>query len=342
MITTVGEYLLRLSTPNHEKMQQIKNFDAAFGGAEANVVASLSLLGNKTQFITALPSNLVGDSALLSLSKFKIDTRFIQRNKHRMGVYFLETGNGFRNSTVIYDRENSAMSNIEIENFDWEKALENTTWLHWSGITPAISQNAARFLEIGLEIAHNKGITISVDLNFREKLWKYGKNPSDIMPNLLQYCHIIFGGIDAPEKIFGITPKGKSTTKIKLSDDDILSVSQQLLKQYCPNAQLFSTTLRQIFTNSHHSLQGIIIENDTLTKSNLYDMPNMLDRVGGGDAFMAGLIHGLIHFNSNNQKIADFAAAASVLKHYTIGDINFANTSDIEALANGNALAISR
>lgn len=342
MIATIGEYLLRLSTPNHEKIQQIKSFDAAFGGAEANVAASLSLLGNRTKFISALPANSVGDAALLSLSKFKIDTSFIQRNSCRMGVYFLENGYGFRNSSVIYDRAESAMANIEIENFDWIKALENVSWLHWSGITPAISQNAANFLEIGLKIAHSKGITISVDLNFREKLWKYGKNPSEILPNLLQYCHVIFGGIDAPEKIFRIVPKGKTTTKIKLSDGDILSISEQFLKQYCPNAHLFSTTLRHIHSNSHHSLQGVIIESEKLTKSIEYDMPNMLDRIGGGDAFMAGLIHGLVHYNSDSQYIVEFATAASVLKHYTSGDINLANSTEIEALAKGNALVINR
>lgn len=342
MIVNTGEYLLRLSTPNKNKLAQVSNFDSLFGGAEANVSASLSLLGNKVRHITALPTNALGDSAMLHLNKFKLDTSFVQRNEHRIGLYFLETGDGFRNSSVIYDRENSAMANIKISKFDWEKALENCTWLNWSGITPAISENASKFIEKGLQLAFKKGITISVDLNYREKLWKYGKKPADVMPNLLQYCHIIFGGIDAPEKMFGIVPKGKSTSKIKLCDEDIVSISSQFLEKYCPSAQLFSTTLRHIFTNTHHSLQGIIIEKNNITKSVVYDMPNMLDRVGGGDAFMAGLIHGLIHFNANNQKIVDFATAASVLKHYTNGDINFASSTEIEALVSGHSLTISR
>ena len=200
MIITFGEILLRLSTPEAGKISQVNGFNAAYGGAEANVAVSLSLLGNEVAHVTRFPENNLSHAAIMSLKKFGINTGKIIWGGSRLGLYYLETGQGLRGSKVIYDRAGSAMAEIKPGMVNWKKAFEGVTWFHFSGITPAISQSAADTCLEALQVAEEQGITVSIDLNFREKLWKYGKRPNEILPELLDYCDIIFGGIDAPEK----------------------------------------------------------------------------------------------------------------------------------------------
>lgn len=343
MIVTFGEILLRLSTPQSLKITQTTHFDVQYGGSEANVAASLAHWGHTTAHITRLPNNDLGLSALQMLRTHGVMCDYIALEGARIGTYYLQNGAGHRGSKVIYDREHSAMAQISTGMVDWEKIFEKATWFHWSGITPAISAGAADVCLEALQAAQKAHVTISVDLNYRAKLWQYGAMPGKIMEKLLPYCDIIFGGIDAPEKYFGIVPQDKGTTRGELLETDLISIAEQLLSKF-PKAKLFSTTLRWIKNNNHHQLQGMLFtrNNKELYLASVYDMPYMLDRVGGGDAYMAGLIHGLINFPNDYQKIADFATAASVLKHYIHGDVNTSTLSEIETTMQGQGMAISR
>lgn len=342
-IISFGEILLRLSTPSQKKIVQSDAFDALYGGSEANVAVSLANLNNKVSFVTCLPQNELGKAAMQSLAKYNVDTNQIVWSGNRLGIYFLENGAGHRNPNVIYDRAGSAIAEVRRGMIPWNELFKSAKWFHWSGITAAISESAADVLLEALEAASKANVTISVDLNYRAKLWKYGKSPSEIMPKLLQYCDVIFGGIDAPETMFGIVPEDKDSTKGELLETDLISIAEQMLKRF-PKARLFSSTLRWIKTADHHQLQGMIFarEGGELYLASTYDMPKMLDRIGGGDAFMAGLIHGLIHFKADYQQIVNFATSASVLKHYTHGDFGMASKSDIESLIHGRENAISR
>ncbi|MDX2190179.1 MAG: sugar kinase [Bacteroidota bacterium] len=335
MIVTFGEILLRLSTANSQLISQSKSFDALYGGAEANVACALARWGHQAAFITAIPDNELGFTAMQTLLANNVDTQFIQKTNHRIGMYFLETGVGLRASKVIYDRNNTAFSNITKGQFNWHDIFKYKKWFHFSGISAAISQSTADALLEAVEIASKQGLTISTDINYRSKLWKYGKQPKEVLPELLKYCDIIMGGIDAPEKVFGIVPAGKNTTNIELSDADIQSIFGQLHDLF-PKASLFATTLRKVINNNHHTLQGVIYNNKQLFKSKTIDIPQILDRVGGGDAFMAGLIYGSINFDNNLEKIVNFATSSSVLKHYTFGDVCLSTLEEIEEFSKGS------
>jgi 2-dehydro-3-deoxygluconokinase len=343
MIHTFGEILLRLSTPSSQKIAQTTCFEAACGGAEANVAIALAQWGHEVAHISRLPDNELGNLAKMSLRKFGVHTSNILKGGNRLGTYYLETGAGLRPSQVIYDRAYSSMAEIQPDMVNWKNILTNTTHFHWSGITPAISLSAANTCLEAIKEASKQNIIVSVDLNFRAKLWQYGKTPFEIMPSLLEHCDIIMGGIDAPEKMFGIVPKGKTSTKCELNEHDLLSIADQMFSKF-PKTKLFASTLRWIKSNDFHILQGIIIEKKTskIFYSRKYEMPQMLDRVGGGDAFMAGFLHGLINNSNDFEKIVNFATASSVLKHYTHGDVVLSKLEDIENLASGGSIAISR
>jgi len=234
------------------------------------------------------------------------------------------------------------LSMIDPSKIDWEEIFEGIDWFNWSGITPAISQSAALLCRDALAVAENKGIKISVDLNYRSKLWQYGKTPQEIMPRLIDKCDYIFGGIDAPETYFGIVPKAKETVKgATLTDEDIVSISEQLLEKF-PKAQLFSTTLRNTITATHNQLQGIIYTSEKLYKSASFDIPEIVDRVGGGDAFMAGLIAGLIKYEHDYQKVVKYATANSVWKHSIAGDYNIVSEAEVLSLMEGGKAVIAR
>lgn len=341
MIITFGEILLRLSTPGQMRLGQSKSFDVNYGGSESNVAVSMANFGHQVAHVTRVPLNPLGEAVKTMLLSHKVKTDFVLEGGSRLGTYYLETGAGLRASNVVYDRAASAMAEIKPGMVDWKKVFEKATWFHWSGITAAISQSAADVCKEALEAAEKAGVSISVDLNFRGKLWQYGKTPAQIMPELLQHCDVIFGGIDAPEKMFGIVPEDKESTRGELLETDLISISQQVLKKF-PKAKVFSTTLRWIKNTQHHQLQGMIYDKKNLFLASVYDMPSMADRVGGGDAFMGGLIHGLIKQRDNYQEIVEFATAASVLKHYIHGDVNLATLAEVEALSKGQGAAISR
>ncbi len=336
-IVTFGEIMMRLSPPGFKRFSQTYNFDVVYGGGESNVAVSLANYGMNSRFITRLPENDLGDCALMELRKRGVDTTKIARGGERLGIYFLETGAVSRGSKVVYDRAYSAMASIEKGMIDWDEALDGADWFHWTGITPAISQGAADACLEAIQAANAKGITVSTDLNYRKKLWKYGKNPMDVMPELVAGCDVILGNEEDAEKHFGLHPDGVDVTSgEEVHADAYLSVLQKLMEMF-PRAKKVITTLRGSISASHNTWAGVLYDGSTLYKSREYQITHIVDRVGGGDSFMAGLIYGLLTNEGDDQRALDFAVAASCLKHTIKGDANLATLEEVNKLLSGDA-----
>jgi 2-dehydro-3-deoxygluconokinase len=302
------------------------------------VAVSLANYGVPTSFVTRLPKNDIGECALMEMRKRNVGTSDIVFGGDRLGIYFLETGAVSRGSKVVYDRAHSSMSEIKPGMVDWEKAFEGATWFHWTGITPAISQSAADACLEAVKIASSKGITISTDLNYRAKLWKYGVPSEPIMTELTSYCDVILGNEEDAEKHFGIKPEGLDVTKHghDVTAEAFLSVCEQMMKKF-PRAKKVITTLRGSISASHNSWAGVLYDGKTMFKSPVYQITDIVDRVGGGDSFMGGLIYGLLQYPDDDQNALNFAVAASCLKHTIVGDANLVTVSEVEKLMGGDA-----
>ena len=337
-LITFGEIMMRLSTKGYLRFSQANSFDIIYGGGEANVAISLANFGMPVEFVTRLPNNDIGQSALMELRKHNVGTKYIIEGGERLGLYFLETGAVNRASKVIYDRSNSAMSQIEPGMVDWENIFKNAQWFHWTGITPAISKSAADACLEAIKIASEMGITISTDLNYREKLWKYDCDREKIMTELTSYCDIILGNEEDAEKHFGIKPEAIDVNKNgeNVKAESFLSVCEQMLNKF-PRAKKVITTLRGSISASHNVWSGILFDGKNMFKSKEYQITHIVDRVGGGDSFMAGLIYGLIHFPEDNQMALDYAVAASCLKHTIKGDANLVTIAEVKKLMSGDA-----
>ncbi len=336
-VITFGEIMLRLSPPGFKRFSQANRFDVIYGGGESNVAVSLANYGLDVQFVTRLPNNDLGDCALMEMRKRNVGTQFIARGGERLGIYFLETGAVSRGSKVVYDRAHSSMSTIEKGMIDWEKVFDGAAWFHWTGITPAISQGAANACLEAIQMANKLGVTVSTDLNYRKKLWKYGKSPMDVMPELVAGCDIILGNEEDAEKHFGLHPKGVDVTHGGSVDGKAyLSVLKQLMEMF-PRANKVITTLRGSISASHNTWSGVLYDGKTLFEAPQYNITHIVDRVGGGDSFMAGLIYGLIKFDGDDQKALNFAVAASCLKHTIKGDANLVTIEEVEKLMGGDA-----
>lgn len=335
-VVNFGEIMLRLATPDYLRFGQATQFNATFGGGEANVAVSLANYGFDSVYVTRLPENDIAESCIRDLRKYGVDTRHIVRGGDRVGIYFLETGAVARPSKVIYDRANSAIAEIKPGMVDWKEVFKGADWFHWTGITPAISQGAADACKEAIEIANQMGLTVSCDLNYRKNLWKYGKTASEIMPDLVKGCHVILGNEEDAEKVFGIKPQKFDAEKTDGNVDvaSFESVCQQLMNRF-PQAQKVIITLRGSINANHNTWGGCIFSDGTLKQSRRYDITHIVDRVGGGDSFMGGLIYGLLTYN-DDQKAIDFAAAASCLKHTITGDFNMVTVKEVETLMNGS------
>ena len=334
-IITFGEIMLRLATPEYLRFSQTNNLEATFGGGEANVAVSLANYGLNASFVTQLPDNELGKAAIGELKKRDVDTTFIKENGERIGIYFLETGAVSRASNVIYDRANSAFSKIKPGDINWEKVFEGVTWFHWTGITPAVSKGAADVCLEALQIASKKGITISCDLNYRKKLWKWGKKAGEVMPELVQHCDIILGNEEDAEKIFGIEAEHGNITSGDVKASAYESVCIALMKKF-PKAKKVITTLRGSINANHNEWSGVLWDGNKLYTAPNYSITHIVDRVGGGDSFMGGLIYGLLTYPNDDQKALDFATAASCLKHTIKGDFNLVNVAEVEKLMDGD------
>ena len=337
-VVTFGEIMLRLSPPGFLRFSQTNSFDIVYGGGESNVAVSLANYGVPVDFVTRLPKNDIGDCALMELRKRGVNTQNIIFGGDRLGIYFLETGAVSRGSKVVYDRSNSAISEIQPGMIDWDKVFDGTEWFHWTGITPAISQSAADVCLEAVKAASNKGIIISTDLNYRAKLWKYGVEPEAIMTELTSYCDIILGNEEDAEKHFGIKPEGLDITKQghEVKAEVFLSVCQQMMKKF-PRAKKVITTLRGSISASHNTWAGVLYDGKTMFQSPQYQITDIVDRVGGGDSFMGGLIYGLLTYPEDDQNALNFAVAASCLKHTIKGDANLVTVEEVKKLMGGDA-----
>jgi len=331
-IVTFGEIMLRLSTERHLRFIQAKSFAASYGGGEFNVAVSLANYGLKTDFITKVPDNDIGACAVKEMRKLKVGLDNVAYGGDRLGIYFLETGAGTRGSKVVYDRSNSALATTGSGDFNWYELLKDATWFHWSGITPAISESAAKQCFEAVKTAHNLGLKISCDLNYRSKLWTYGKAPSQVMPKLLSYSHIILGDIDTACLMLG-----KDKINPNYQDKKILPSLYNSIFNLCPKLELMATTLRYSVSASHQRIGGVLYDGKAIFDAAIKEVTPVVDRVGSGDAFMGGLIYGLITYKNDLQKSLDFAVAACCLKHTISGDYNLATLEEVETMMQGDA-----
>jgi 2-dehydro-3-deoxygluconokinase len=335
-VVTFGEIMLRLATPGYLRFSQANNLNATFGGGEANVAVSLANYGVSVDFVTRLPQNDIAEACIMDLKRYGVNTANILRGGERMGIYFLETGAVSRGSKVVYDRAHSAIAEIQPGMINWDKVFDGVSWFHWTGITPAISQGAADVCLEAIQKANEKGINVSCDLNYRKNLWKYGKTAGDVMPALVAGTDVVLGNEEDAAMVLGIHPEGVDVTQGHVEGAAYESVSRQIMKTF-PRCKMVITTLRGSISANHNSWAGVLWDGKKLYESRQYQITHIVDRVGGGDSFMAGLIYGLITYADDHQKALDFAVAASCLKHTIYGDFNLATVDEVEKLMGGDA-----
>ncbi len=337
-VVTFGEIMLRLATPGYLRFSQAKEFTATFGGGEANVAVSLANYGIPVEFVSRMPQNDIAKSCIMELRKYGVGTSNMVYGGDRLGIYFLETGAVARASKVVYDRAHSAIAEIKPGMIDWETVFQGAGWFHWTGITPALSQGAADACLEAIQVANKMGVTVSCDLNYRKNLWKYGKQASEIMPLLVEGCDIILGNEEDAEKVFGIKPENFDVTATagQVNAGEFQSVCTQLMTRF-PRARKVIITLRGSINANHNTWGGVLFDGKQLYESPRYDITHIVDRVGGGDSFMGGLIYGLLSFPEDDQKALNFAVAASCLKHTVYGDFNLVTVDEVEKLMSGDA-----
>lgn len=329
-----GEILLRLKAPNFERLLQNNMLECSFCGGEVNVAVSLSLFGVKSSIVTVLPDNRIGKAADMELAKYRVDTSNVKFTKGRMGTYYLEAGVAQRASQVIYDRDYSAFSLLEEGSFDWCHILNGAKWFHVSGITPAISRTAANETIKAVKAAKKLGLTVSCDLNYRSKLWNYGKSAFEVMPEIVKYADVVIGNEEDCQKALGIVSSASpesGTLEMEMYKD----ITEKLLSAY-PNVKTVSITLRESKSANHNVWSGCLNDRNNFYASKKYDIDNIVDRVGGGDSFSAGLIYGLYN-GMPSCDVLEFAVAASCLKHSIYGDFNLITVDEVKKLVNGNA-----
>lgn len=319
-IVTLGEVMLRLSPPGNQRFFQTHSFDVEFGGSEANVGAALAYWGMDVAHITAFPDHEIGWAAAGKLRKNGIDTRFIPHVSGRMGVYYLEQGAMQRSSQVIYDRAGSSFANLEPSKLNWDAILEGADWLHWSGITPALSQSCAELTLAALQKAQEKGVRVSGDLNYRSNLWQFGKAPHDIMPKLMELTHVIIAGTRDFKQC--LNEDYKSFTEVR-----------NMAFERFPQLDYIVKTDRISHSSSNNTISATLFGKKKTFSSRSYELTHIVDRVGTGDAFGGGLIYGLLHMKPKDA--IEFAMAAGAIKHSVPGDILLCSLQEVKELAAG-------
>ena len=332
-VLTFGEIMLRLKAPGYERFFQSSMLEATFGGGEANVAISLANFGADVRFITVLPDNAIADACIRELRGFGVDVSQIIRGEGRMGIYFLEPGINQLPSKVIYDRSYSAISIAKPGSVNWERAFDGVDWYHITGITPAISGSAMELSMESVKEAKKRGVTVSCDLNFRKKLWKYGKNASEVMRELTSYVDIVIANEEDIQKSLGISSDVKVESG-KLDEKKYKLLGDMVLEQF-PNLRMAAITLRESHTADWNGWSACLNDRENFYVSKKYEIIDIVDRVGGGDSFAAGLIYGL-NTRENRQEALEFATAASCLKHSISGDFNRIGREDVEKLMSGD------
>jgi 2-dehydro-3-deoxygluconokinase len=332
-IVTFGEIMLRLAPPGLERFLQTPQFVATFGGGEANVAVALAQFGMPATYVTALPdANPVADAAIAELRRFGVDTSHILRSKGRVGIYYLEGGANQRPSKVVYDRANSSIALAKPGDIEWDAVFEGAGWFHITGITPAISASAAELSLESMRQAHEKGLTVSCDLNYRKNLWKWGKSAAEVMRELTQHVDIAIANEEDVQMALGIQAEvDVHSGKLDRSQYDKLTA--RVLAEY-PRMQAIAITLRESYSASHNGWSACMNNRREFLLSRQYDITHIVDRVGGGDSFAAGLIYGLLSLASH-QDALEFAVAASCLKHSIPGDFNRFTVEEVNALLKG-------
>jgi 2-dehydro-3-deoxygluconokinase len=335
-IVTFGEIMLRLAPSGFQRFTQARSFQAVYGGGEANVAVSLANFGEEVEYVTRLPENELGDACLMSLRGYGIRTGHILRGGERLGIYFLETGAAQRASKVIYDRANSSFATIQAGMIDWDQVFEGADWFHWTGITPAVSQGAADVCREAVRTAHQMGVTVSTDLNYRAKLWKWGKTAGEVMAELVGMCDVALGNEEDAEKVFGIKAPEADVVAGKVEAGPYRFVCEQLAQKFT-SLETIAITLRGSLSASHNTWSGVLWHKGDFYSAPTYSILPIVDRVGGGDAFMAGLICGLRKYEGDPQRALNFATAAACLKHSIPGDSNAVSVAEVETLMAGDA-----
>jgi len=329
--------MVRLGAPDYLKLIQTDRFDVSHAGAEANVAVSLANYGIETDYITCLPENPIAERCIMDLRGHKVGVGHIQRSGKRMGILYLETGSNARPSKVYYDREDSSIATVQEGSIDWKEILKDATWFHWTGITPALSGNAAKECLKAIRTANELGVTVSCDINYRGNLWRYGKSATEVMPELVSGSDIILGNEEDYEKVFGIKPQyfDAGNTGGQVDQSSFISVCQQMMQKFL-RCKKMVVTLRGAINANHNTWGGVLYDGKQLIESRRYDITDIVDRVGGGDSFMGGLIFGLLQYQ-DDKKALEFATAASCLKHTIKGDFNCVTVSEVERLVDGDA-----
>lgn len=331
---TFGEIMVRLKTPGCERLFQSPMFEATFGGGEANVAVSLANYGLDTAFITVLPENRIGDACLSELRYHNVDTSCIRRGPGRMGVYFLEAGANQLPSKVVYDRAHSAIALADPKSIDWDEVFKGIGWFHITGITPAISESAMRLALDSVKAAKAAGVKVSCDLNYRKKLWKYGRQPHEVMTELVKYVDVAVANEEDVQKSLGIQAD-VDVESGSLNLDKYKALSATVLERFS-NLEMIAITLRESLSADSNGWAACLNDRRDFLVSRRYMINDIVDRVGGGDAFASGLIYGLNTYD-NHQDALEFAAAASCLKHSISGDFNRVAAADVENLMKGDA-----
>jgi 2-dehydro-3-deoxygluconokinase len=333
-VITFGEIMLRLSPPGFQRFGQARHFDATFGGGESNVAVSLANYGIPVDFVTRLPKNDIGDACISFLRSFGVGTHKIIRGGNRIGIYFLENGSVQRGSKVIYDRNGSSIATIERGMIDWDKVFEDADWFHWTGITPASSARLCEVCLEGIHKAKDKGMTVSCDLNYRAKLWQWGKKAGEVMPEMVRQCDIAVGNEEDAEKVFAIKAADTDFIEGEAETGKYRGVAEEM-KEVFPNLKLIGITLRGSISASHNTWSGILFDGSSFYTGPQFVITDIVDRIGSGDAFVGGLIYGLRTFGTDLQKVLNFAVAASCLKHSIAGDVNMVRVEEVEKIMSG-------
>lgn len=326
-IVSIGEVMMRLTPPGKQRLRQAQGFEILYSGSEANVTAALSIWGMQGVHVTRFPDNPLGHAALAALRERGMDTRYIRMEGERLGLYFVENGAMSRPTMITYDRLPSAFSTVSAGAFDWADILRDAHWFHWSGITPALSQGAADVLQEALDVCNNLGITVSADINFRSGLWRYGRTPRDVMAPLVARSHVVVAAACDTERIFDISPLP--------GEEAYASIAKQMQDRF-PSMRTMISSVRDGITASHNRLSAVLWENGEMIKAGWYSLDPIVERIGSGDAFMAGYIYGQLQGWDATQKL-EFATAAAAYKHSLEGDILYASPQEIQSLAAGDS-----
>lgn len=330
-VVTLGEIMMRLSTPDFKRFVQSDSFDVTYGGGEANVAAALCNYGLNGTFVTKVPNNALGQSAINHLRRYGVDTQYVARGGNRLGIYFLETGASMRASQVIYDRADASIADVDASEFDFDKIFEGADWFHTTGITPALSDKAAALTEAALKAAKAKGITTSIDLNYRKKLWSKEK-AREVMTRLCQYVDVCIGNEEDADTTLGFTSKGTDVTKGELNLDGYEDVFKQMKEKF--GFKYIASTLRESHSASDNGWSALVYDGTEFYSTKQYEV-RIVDRVGSGDSFASGFIYGLVT-GMKMSDAAEFGVAASAIKHTIPGDLNHATLSDVKDLVGGD------